>query len=152
MGKRRPPYQKKPFESSGASNDVSANLYASMLMSPAWMDLTAQQKTLYVMCKLQLYGEKQKPTDDPASFTMNQAKWCKLYKLYKPGNERAFYRDMGALIEHGFVICVSSGAFGKTKSIYRLSSMWQKWGTAAFEVSLSEMTLARVRKRRDKKE
>ena len=138
MGKRRPPYQKKPFESSGASNDVSANLYASMLMSPAWMDLTAQQKTLYVMCKLQLYGEKQKPTDDPASFTMNQAKWCKLYKLYKPGN--------------GFVICVSSGAFGKTKSIYRLSSMWQKWGTAAFEVSLSEMTLARVRKRRDKKE
>ena len=134
MSRRRTQYQKKPFESTGASHDVSANLYASMLLSPAWMDLTAQQKTLYVMCKLQFYGEKQKPTDDPTTCTMNQAKWCKLYQLYKPGNERAFYRDMTALIEHGFVVCVSSGALGRTKSIYRLSSMWQKWGTTAFEV------------------
>ena len=152
MSKHRTQYQKKPFESTGASHDVSANLYSSMLLHPAWMALTAQQKTLYVMCKLQLYGEKKKPTDDPATFTMNRAKWCDLYGLYNPGNERAFYRDMTALIEHGFVVCVESGACTRTKSIYGLSSMWQQWGTEAFEVSVSEMTLSMVRKRRDKKE
>lgn len=151
MSKRRTQYQKKAFESTGVSHDVSANLYASMLLSPAWMDLTAQQKTLYVMCKLQLYGERRKPTDDPATFTMNRSKWCELYKLYKPGNQAGFYRDMTALIEHGFVVCVESGACTRTKSIYRLSSAWQRWGTEAFEVSVSDMTLSMVRKRRENK-
>lgn len=151
LSKRRTPYQKKLFESTGVSHDVSANLYASMLTSPAWMDLSAQQKTLYVYCKLQLYGERRKPTDDPTTFTMNRGKWCETYRLYKPGNERAFYRDMASLIEHGFVVCVESGACTRTKSIYRLSSMWQQWGTAAFEVSVSDMTLSMVRKRREEK-
>lgn len=148
MSKKKVPYQKKPFESTGISNDVSANVYISMLTSPAWLNLTAQQKTLYIYCKLQLYAEKRKPTDDPATFTMNQAKWSGKYKLYQTNNFKGFSRDMTALIEHGFVACVESGAYTRTRSIYRLSSMWQKWGTEAFEISPSEMTLSMTRKRR----
>lgn len=151
MSRRKTSYQKKPFESTGVSNDVSANLYLSMLTSPAWLDLSAQQKTLYTYCKLQLYGERRKPTDDPTTFTMNQAKWAGKYKLYQTNNFKGFSRDMTALIEHGFVVCVESGAYTRTRSIYRLSSMWQRWGTDAFEVSPSEMTLSMTRKRRVEK-
>lgn len=152
MSKRRTPYQKKLFESDGSSSDVSANIYRSMLESPAWFDLSAQQKTLYVYCKLQFYAEKKKPTDDPATFTMNRGKWLEKYHLYNPGNERAFYRDMTALIEHGFITCVESGAVTRTKSVYRFSSMWQKWGTSEFEVPVGCMTLSMVKKRRKEKE
>lgn len=152
MGKsRRDKYIKKPFESTGISGDVSANLYASMLTSQAWLDLTPQQKTLYTCCKLQLYAEKSKPTEDTATFTMNQWKWRDQYQLYKAGNERSFYRDMTALIEHGFIACVESGAYSKRKSIYKFSSKWQKWGTEAFEISPAEMTVSMTRKRWDEK-
>ena len=58
MSRRKPPYQKKPFESNGASNDTSANLYMSMLLSDAWRALTAQQQRLYLYCKAQYYAEK----------------------------------------------------------------------------------------------
>ena len=146
MSKRKTPYQKKPFESSGASNDVSANLYMSMLLSDAWRTLTARQQRLYLYCKAQYYAEKQKPSGDPLSFTMNQAKWCGLYGLYEKSNAKGFYRDMAALIETGFVTCVECGAATRTKSIYRFSSMWQKFGTPDFEIAPAGMTLSMRRK------
>lgn len=146
MSKRKTPYQKKPFESSGASNDTSANLYMSMLLSDAWRALTAQQQRLYLYCKAQYYAEKQKPSSDPLRFTMNQSKWCSLYGLYEKSNAKGFYRDMAALIENGFVTCAECGAATRTKSIYRFSSMWQKYGTPDFEVSPAEMTLSMRRK------
>lgn len=148
MSRRRTPYQKKLFESSGAASDISANLYMSMLLSPAWRDLTAQQQRLYIYCKLQYYGEKNKPIEnDPNSFTMNQAKWCGAYNLYDNSNRRGFYRDMSALIEHGFISCVASGANTRTKSIYRFSAMWQKWATPDFEIAPADMTVGMIRKR-----
>lgn len=148
---KREKYIKKPFESTGVSNDVSANLYLSMLTSPAWLDLSAQQKTLYTYCKLQLYGEKQKPADDVTTFTMNQSKWADRYKLYQKSNFKGFSRDMAALISHGFLTCTECGATTRTKSIYRLSSAWQRWGTNAFEILPHEMTLSMARKMRTKR-
>ena len=53
---------------------------------------------------------------------------------------------MAALIENGFVTCAECGAATRTKSIYRFSSMWQKYGTPDFEVSPAEMTLSMRRK------
>ena len=147
MPKSRPKYKKKLFESDLSSSDVSANLYMSMIMSPAWRDLTPQQKVLYVCCKLQQYAEKRKPDDDPAAFTMNKSKWCKAYQLYTEANHRGFYRDMAALIAHGFVVCVRSGKSTRTKSVYKLSPMWQQFGTKAFAVSPSEMTASKYCKR-----
>lgn len=151
MSRRKTPYQKKPFESSGASSDTSANLYMSMLLSDAWRSLTAQQQRLYLYCKAQYYAEKQKPNSDPLCFTMNQSKWAGLYGLYEKSNAKGFYRDMAALIEKGFLACVECGAITRTKSIYRFSSMWQKYGTPEFEVTPSEMTTSMLRKARIKK-
>ena len=136
---KKPKYAKKPFESTGANSDTSANIYTSMLISPAWQDLSASAQRLYVVCKAQYYAEKSKPNDDPLCFTMSQAKWSGLYKLYKKSNAKGFYRDMSELISHGFVSCVESGACTRTKSIYRFSSMWQKYQTPAFTISPAEM-------------
>lgn len=151
MSRRKTPYQKKPFESTGTSSDVSANIYMSMILSSAWKDLTANQQRLYLYCKLQLYGEKQKPNNDQLCFTLNQSKWADLYGLYKRNNAASFIRDLTALIAHGFIACAECGANTRSKTIYRFSSKWQKWGTADFEVLPSEMTVAMLRKERSKK-
>ena len=140
MRYRKRRYEKRRFESDGRSNDVSANIYLSMMLSPAWMALTNNQRNLYVYCKLQYYAEKKKPNGDSELFTMNQAKWSKLYGLYKENNASSFYRDMAALINHGFIKCEECGKTTRTKSIYRYSDMWQKYGTDEFEISLSDMT------------
>ena len=147
MSRKKQTYQKKPFESTGGSSDTSANIYMSMLVSPAWQDLTANQQRLYLYCKAQYYAEKQKPNNDPLCFTMNQSKWSGLYGLYDKNNAKGFYRDMEALILHGFISCIESGAVTRTKSIYRYSSMWQKYKTPAFAISPSEMTYSMRRKR-----
>lgn len=139
-------YEKKSFESTGSSSDTSANIYVSMLLSNAWKSLSAQQKTLYLYCKAQYYAERPKPNNDQLCFTMNQSKWCSLYGLYERSNAKGFYRDMSALIASGFITCAECGALTRTKSIYRFSDMWQRYGTAAFTVSPSDMTLALLRK------
>ncbi len=142
---RYKPYQKKPFESTGASNDTSANLYISMLLSAAWRELSAQQQRLYLYCKAQYYAEKKKPNDDPLAFTMNRAKWRDLYGLYTDANHKRFYSDMAALIERGFIACLESGATTRTKSVYRFSDRWQQYGTPAFLVHPHEKTLAMLK-------
>lgn len=152
MNKKRKLYQKKPFESEGSSSDTSSNIYMSMLLSPAFRDLTAQQARLYLFCKAQYYAEKQKPNNDPLCFTMNKSKWSGLYGLYDENNGRGFRRDMAALIEHGFITCQECGAITRTKSIYCFSSEWQRWKTEAFTLSPSEMTLSMSRKRAKKSE
>ena len=151
MSRKTKPYEKKPFESIGASSDTSANIYMSMLLSDAWRALSAQQQRLYLYCKAQYYGEKRKPNDDRLCFTMNQSKWASLYGLYEKSNAKGFYRDMSALIEHGFIVCVECGAATRTKSVYKFSSMWQRYGTEAFEVSPANMTASMLRKERNKK-
>ncbi len=150
---RKKPYTPKSFESTGINGDISANLYRSMLLSPAWQDLTAQQKVLYLTCKLQLYGERKKPvSDDELTFTMNKGKWASTYSLYDDNNGRGFRRDLAALIEHGFISCVTCGAITRTKSIYRFSSMWRHYGTETFQVDASELTLSMQRQKRENKE
>lgn len=131
-------------------NDTSANIYLSMILSPAWRDLTANQQRLYLVCKAQYYAERPKPGGDPLAFTMNRAKWSDLYGLYKRNNAASFYRDMEELILHGFVACKECGALTRTKSIYCFSDKWKRWALADFEVVPSEMTAAMRRKIREK--
>lgn len=149
MSRRHKPYQKKSFESTGKSSDTSANIYMSMLLSDAWKDLTAQQQRLYLYCKSQYYAEKVKPNGDPLCFTMNQSKWADLYGIYKRKNAASFYRDISALIEHGFISCVECGAVTRTKSIYRFSDKWQQFGTPAFVILPNEKTIAMRRKEKN---
>ena len=99
-----------------------------------------QQQRLYLYCKAQYYAEKRKPLGDSLCFTMNQSKWSSLYGLYERSNARGFYRDMTALMDHGFVERLVSGRATRTKNIYRFSSAWTAFGTEDFKlpVPLSE--------------
>ena len=139
MGSRKRAYVKKPFESLGQSWDTSANIYHSMQMCEAWKDLTAQQKVLYLACKDQLYAERKKPIEeDPLSFTLNQHKWMREYGLYTSSNQKGFYRDMRALVAHGFIVCVFSGRFTREKSVFRFSSAWRRWGQPGFTLEAGQ--------------
>lgn len=153
MAKKRT-YEKKPFESDCSNSDTSANLYMSMAVSKAYKSLSPKQQQLYLYCKLQYYGEKSKSKPDPFKeqiyFTMNKSKWCSLYGLYSTNDSAGFTRDITALIEKGFIKCISCGKSSRTKGIYTYSSMWQKYGTSDFIINLSDMTSSMIQKRNKK--
>lgn len=140
MSKRKTSYVPKSFESNGSKGDTSANIYMSMLTSPAFVRLTPRQKTLYVYCKAQYYGEKHKAEQE--QFTMNRSKWHNLYGLYSNGGTRYFYEDMSKLIAVGLIDCVSCGADARQKSIYRFSSRWLKYGTNEYVLPEQVKTIA----------
>jgi len=133
MGKRRK-YKPRSFESDGRPNDTSANIYESMLQSKAFKDLTTKQRELYVYAKGQRYGKK-KPGKDYKDYPEFQGDelfylnfgLVKAYGIYTEGNKGEFYKNIKALVEHGFIEVVSSGAKTHSKSIYRYSDRWQTW-------------------------
>lgn len=125
-------YVPKSFEST-KTRDSYASIYMSMLMSQSWQNLTKNQQLLYVYCKAQYYAEHNTPKpkikklseiEFSECFTMNKSKWCKLYHLYKDGNQNGFIRDMRALMENGFIEVVENGRTTRTKSIYKFSDKW----------------------------
>jgi hypothetical protein len=147
MGKgvpgKKKTYQKKNYESDCSSSDTSANIYHSMLMSEAWNKLSSKQRVLYLVCKDRLYAQKTKYSPDPndqTKFYLNRALWLKDYELYPPSNEAGFYKDMGALIEYGFIKCIESGATSRTKNIYQYSDKWKLFGTPYFKIMPNEMS------------
>jgi hypothetical protein len=131
---KRRKYKPKDFESTGVSNDTSANIYESMLQSPAWKDLKPRERQLYLYCKSQYYG-KRKPSKDYPDIEAFQSAECFYlnlasvvnYGIYKRSGNKEFYSDMKTLAEHGFIEVVSSGRYTKTKSIYKYSSKWKNW-------------------------
>ena len=150
MAKKKKKHIPKSFESTGISSDISANIYESMAESPAWQDLTKGQQLLYVYCKLQYYGEKsyqlKEKEANPEVFTMNRYKWCNKYKIYTISNSGQFYKDMEALISHGFIKCVLIGAKARVKNIYAYSDKWKIWGTKDFEITRDEMNYRMINK------
>ena len=133
MGRKKEHYRPKPFESDGNSSDTSANIYVSMATSKSWQALSKNAQLLYVYCKMQYYAEKRKPKpefrqlteqEQKQCFTMNKSKWKDLYHIYT--NDSQFYKDMGLLIEYGFVELLESGRTTRTKNIYMLSNKWNK--------------------------
>lgn len=141
--RKRKEYVKKQFESIGISSDTSANIYVSMLTSKAWIDLTKNAKVLYLYCKAQYYAEKKKPNNNSLQFTMNKSKWNSMYKIYT--NQNQFYKDMGMLIEHGFIKCIENGSNTRTKNIYEFSSMWKNYGTSEFIITDRDRTIHNIR-------
>jgi len=152
MSSRKKTYQKKAFESTCGSSDVSSNVYESMYLSAAWKDLSKSQWALYQVCKLQYYAEHRKPlSEDEAAargaiqaecFTMNRAKWCDKYGLYSKSGHKEFQKDMAELINHGFIRCVADGAAQRVKTVYAYSSMWKFWGTEQFKIAAADRTQA----------
>ena len=114
----------------------------SMLLSPAWKELSANQQRLYFYCKAQEYSEHTKPTTEDFPFgnelyfTMNKTKWNNLYGLYGTNNQDGFMRDRDALIKFGFIGVVENGY--KTKTIYRFRSAWTRYGLPSFRVTAQD--------------
>ena len=127
-------YKPKTFESTGISNDTSANIYESMLKSPAFMDLTKNQRLLYIDMKKQYYGKRKPGKDFPDIeqlqgddlFYFNLGLAVE-YGLYTRSNHKAFYADIKAIEQHGFITTVSNGKNTKSRSIYRYSGSWKAW-------------------------
>ena len=139
----------KSFESKGKfidqngteRNDTSAAIFESMLLSEAYLDLTPKQRLLYLYCKAQYFG-KRKPKQDFQDLEQIDNEcfylpWVNMknYKLYgqKGKSEKAdknaskeFYKDMTALVKHGFIKKIGNGGHGK-KNIFKFISEWQKW-------------------------
>lgn len=130
MSKRKRRYVPKAFESTGISGDTSANVYMSMLLSSAFKDLTARQKSLYLYIKSQYYGQKKKPEGygDQAIF-FNRAKWIKgkeySFELYSRGAD--FTNDMKALESHGFIKTLERNWTTRERNVYAFSADWQTW-------------------------
>ena len=135
---RKRKYKPKPFESTGQSNDTSANIYESMLLSPAFKDLTKNQRLLYVYMKAQYYGKRKPGRDftdiealqDDKLFYFNFA-LAKKYGLYSSdGSKGRFYDDITALEDHGFITTLVNGKSNHRRSIYRYSTDWQEWDSS----------------------
>ena len=124
MGKQKRQYVPKRYESKKQKGDVSANIYASMVQSPAWWKLTPRARDLYVHMKLQLYGQKTIPDREPEYFYFNKAMWKEVYPLYT--NQGQFYKDRDSLVENGFIEIVERGQNTRTKAIYKFSDRWQE--------------------------
>lgn len=120
---RKKKYVPKAFES-GKAGDVSANIYASMIQSKAWSNLTNNARVLYLYMKLQYYGQKTIPDREQECFYFNKRMFTKVYQLYKNVNQ--FYKDKKLLIDNGFIETVENGKTTRTKSIYRFSSKWRE--------------------------
>ncbi len=143
MSRSRKKYVPKKFESRGEKfidengklrADTSANIYESLLLSNAFRDLSDRQKMLYVVAKSQYYGHRKPEKDFPEIEKFKGAdvfylNWnaVKRYGLYKESMHSNFYKDMAALIEHGFIERLSSGKGNRSKSIYKFSADWQTW-------------------------
>jgi len=132
LSRRKQKYKPKSFESTGKSNDTSANIFDSMLTHPDFMGLKTRQKILYVYCKNQFYGKRKPRSDFPEiekfqsdeCFYMNLALVVE-YGLYTKTGRKEFYSDMKALCEAGFIECISNGKSTKSRSIYRFSDKWK---------------------------
>lgn len=140
-------YRPKPFESK--SDKVGARfeteqgktlpntytaLFLTMLMSPAFRDLSDKNKILYLYCKAQYYGVRKPKQDFPDNpdmqgddlfyFSRQTAVdfgWC------KKNDTKPLYQGLNILVEHGFIEKVVSGKANHRKSIYRYSDRWQDW-------------------------
>ncbi len=133
--KRSEKRKRKPFESARPGyegGDPCVRLYESMILSAAWLDLTGNQRDLYVICKMQ-YGRRQPAEEYPGYklFDRNEVfflSWEMARELAACG-EGTFYKDMKALRKHGFVSVLLPGGNrrGGRETVYELSSDWQRW-------------------------
>ena len=142
MGRRKGQQPRKLYLCLPGGSPKFVQVYHDMLDHDAYKDLTAKQKELHLYCLRNTHGKatEDDPSHDPRLFYMNKAQRTVEHRLYPPSDTRRFKHDMAALVSHGFVDCVRSGYATRTKSLYRLSSRWHRWGTESFELPNEVMT------------
>lgn len=151
----------KPHQRRAKGSKSWNPMFHDLMDSPAYHDLTPKQKVLYCYCVRESHGSAAedatragKPYDERL-FYMNRELACDRHGLYTRGDRRGMVRDMAALVEHGFVDCLSMGRKEMAKNLYRLSARWHFWGTPSFsmpeEVKTEHMRNEDARRREQEK-
>ena len=120
-------------------NDSYFSIHRSLYISPAFKSLTKGQRYLYCMMKAQHFSSNKPDKSDPLKFCFS---WGMAQEIAGYTNENQFKNDKDALIEKGFITCEDGGKFTRTKAVYRFSDMWQKYGTTAFKLDRSKMSVS----------
>jgi len=103
-----------------------------LMSHPTFLDLTPSQRALYFYAKLQYYGAVDRVASHYDEFQNEHAKEYfylnnllikDVYKLYR--TNKTMYKDIEALIHHGFIIAVQTENHQRT--IYRFSDEWANW-------------------------
>jgi len=134
-----------------------ALISSDVFESNAFKTLTDRQKVLYIHCvNEEFHPKRYKPDkDDLKKFYFNELIWSDKtdpetgrtgYGLYSITRKTSFYRDMDALIMHGFIKCVYCGANAKHRNIYKYSDKWKRYGKPGFEILPEEMTKSLMNK------
>lgn len=113
--------------------DTFARVSLSTVLSPAYRDLTGKQAQLLVIAKGREFasGKARPMVDFPnQGFTekhiyLNYGLMA-MYGVYK-GDSKGFYRDVKALVDHGFLEVVSEQHYKGERKIYKLSGKWADW-------------------------
>ncbi len=121
-------------------------LFKTLLNSPAFHELTGNQRSLYIFCMTQWgtdpfedkYSEPDNVTevDRRESFYMNLALGHSS-GIYGDKSKNTFYNDLKRLEAVGFIDCIYHGKGKGAKSIYRLSDRWKNFGLPKKELSPS---------------
>ncbi len=150
MSKKRK-YIPKSFESTGTSSDTSANIYKSMLLSPAWKSLSKGAQNLYLYMKSQYYGVATKghPDGDSTKFHFNKCLYVNQYgangtALYN--NDSTFRKNRDELVKNGFIRVVSDGSVTRERSVYEYSDKWKDYGIKEIDIPIKDMPLSMQRK------
>lgn len=130
-------------ENGKEQTDTTTTICYSMLIHPAFKDLTARQRMLYVYAKTQFYGARSRPKKDFPDiaefaeydgrkyFYLNHFLMSDVFGMYPKSNHRDLYKDIAALVEHGFIEwytepkTIDKGNHMRT--IYRYSDAWKQW-------------------------
>ena len=145
MSGKRPKYS-PPIDSFNGplKGQVFSGIYATQIQSPAWKRLSYKQRDTFLQMRMQEHTKVHPPAEfGTRTFYFPKSLWCATLELYRKNEQ--FYADVDALIEYGFIDCVSSGYTTKEKSVYRFSDRWKLYGTEYFEVpqSVKRMTVRR---------
>lgn len=129
--------------------ETTTQIMYSMLISPAFKDLTTRQRMLYIYAKSQFFGAVSRPSDDfkgedgkplekfrryegKECFYLNHKLMSEVFELYPKTNHRDLYFDIEALVQRGFIERVTGVERKQTtetnhmRNIYKYSERWKE--------------------------
>lgn len=123
--------------------DTTAVLTYSMRTHAAFKDLSSRQRDLYECAKFQFYGARSRPCNDfrdiaefkeyggKKYFYLNHRLVTDVFGIYPKTNHRDLYKDIKALVTHGFIEWYTEpkavNNSNHMRAIYRYSEAWKDW-------------------------
>ena len=137
--------EKHIFTENGKDHIETTTLICwSMLTSGAFCDLTPRQRMLYICAKSLFYGSRSSPKREYPDITefqrykkadyyfyLNHNLVTSVFKLYPKSNHRDLYKDIRALVGHGFIEYFNEpkavNSSNHMRTIYCFSDGWKQW-------------------------